>query len=207
MEEQTLRLTGKEAPHSHCTGKVAIVGTYATPGIICANSYLSPHGAGVGNHWLQLHNFDAHTVLGTDYPKTVRPQERALRCRVERTMKWYNKVLRQLLIRHISFEKLDFLQSNHYLMSADDFQILFNRWDMEVMQLMLASEKWCNKFCDGSIESSLVTGTWIHCLQAYHWDQKFHENKWPTEATCFKPADTLTFPLRYSSLSLKWYLT
>ncbi len=62
MEEQTLCSTGKEAPHSHCTGKLAIVGTYATPGIIRTNSYLSPHGAGVGNHWLQLHNFDAHTV-------------------------------------------------------------------------------------------------------------------------------------------------
>jgi hypothetical protein len=40
MEEQTLRLTGKEAPHSHCTGKVAIVGTFATLGIICTSSYL-----------------------------------------------------------------------------------------------------------------------------------------------------------------------
>jgi hypothetical protein len=50
MEEQTLHLTGKEAPHSHCTGKVAIVGMYATPGIICTNSNLSPPGAGVGNH-------------------------------------------------------------------------------------------------------------------------------------------------------------
>jgi hypothetical protein len=99
MEEQTLCLTGKEAPHSHCTGKVAIVGTYATPGIICANSYLSPHGTGVGDHRFQLHNFNAHTVLGTDYPKTVRPQGRALRCRVERTVKWYNKVLTKLLIR------------------------------------------------------------------------------------------------------------
>jgi hypothetical protein len=45
MEEQTLCLTGKEAP-----GKVAIVGMYATPGIICTNSYLSPQGAVVGNH-------------------------------------------------------------------------------------------------------------------------------------------------------------
>ncbi len=27
MEEQTLHLTGKGAPHSHCTGKVAIVST------------------------------------------------------------------------------------------------------------------------------------------------------------------------------------
>jgi hypothetical protein len=132
MEEQTLCLTGKEAPHSHCTGKVAIVGMYATLGIICMNSYLSPHGAGVGDHRFQLHEFNALTVLGTDYPKTVHPQGRALRCGVERTVKWYNKVLTKLLIRHRLFEKLDFLQTNHHLMSADAFQALFNRWDMEV---------------------------------------------------------------------------
>ncbi len=97
MKEQTLHLTGKEAPHSHCTGKVAIVGMYAIPGIICTNSYLSPHGAGVGNHYFQLHNFNAHTVLGSDYPKTVHPQGRALHCGVERPVKRYNKVLTKLL--------------------------------------------------------------------------------------------------------------
>jgi hypothetical protein len=140
MEEQTLCLTGREAPHSHRTRKVAIVGMYATPGIICMNSYLSPHGAGVGNHRFQLHDFDAHPALGTDSPKTVHPQGSTLCCGVECTVKRYNKVLRQLLIRHSSFEKLEFLQSNHHLMLADDFQILFDKWDMEVMQLMLASE-------------------------------------------------------------------
>ena len=50
MEEQTLHSTGREAPHSHQTGQVAIVGTFATPGIVCMNSYLSPHGAGIGDH-------------------------------------------------------------------------------------------------------------------------------------------------------------
>ncbi len=50
MKDQTLCLTGKEAPHSHCTGKVAIVGMCITPDRICTNSYLSFHGAGVGNH-------------------------------------------------------------------------------------------------------------------------------------------------------------
>jgi hypothetical protein len=171
MEEQTLRSTRKEAPHSHCTGKVAIVGMYATPGIIFTNSYLSPHGAGVGDHRFQLHDFDAHTVLGTDYPKTVGPQGRVLCCGVERTVKWYNKVLTKLLICHRSFEKLEFPQTNHHLMSTDAFQTLFNRWDMEVMQLMLALEKWCNKFCDGSIEFSPITGIWIRRLQAYCWIQ------------------------------------
>jgi hypothetical protein len=127
MEEQTLCLTGKETSHSHCTGKVAIVGAYSTPGIVCTNSYHSPHGAGVGNHRFQLHNFDAHTVLGTDYPKTVRPQGRALCYRVERTVKWYNELLTKLLIHHRLIEKLEFLQTNHHLMSADAFQTLFNR--------------------------------------------------------------------------------
>jgi hypothetical protein len=100
MEEQTLCLTGKEAPHSHFTRKVAIVGTYATPEIICTNSYLSPHGAGVGDHWFQLHNFDAHTVLGTDYLKKVCPNGRALCCGVEQPVKQYNNVIRQLLKCH-----------------------------------------------------------------------------------------------------------
>jgi hypothetical protein len=87
MEEQTLCLARKEAPHSHCIGKMVIMGTYATLGIICMNSYLSPHGAGVGNHWFQLHDFDAHTVFSTDYPKTVCPHGRALQCGVEQTVK------------------------------------------------------------------------------------------------------------------------
>jgi hypothetical protein len=170
-------LTGTEAPHCHCTGKAAIVGMYASPGIICTNSYHSPHGAGVGNHWFQLHDFDTHTVLGTDYPKTVHPQGRALCCGVEPTVKRYNKVLTKLLIRHRLFEKFEFLQTNHHLMSADAFQTLFNRWDTEVMHLMLALEKRCNKFCDGSIEFSPIAGIWIQRLQAYRWIQQFHENK------------------------------
>jgi hypothetical protein len=48
---------------------------------------------------------------------------------------------------------------------------------MEATQLMLTSEKQCNKFCDGSIEFSLVTSIWIRHLQAYHWVQQFHQNK------------------------------
>ncbi len=86
-------------------------------------------------------------------------------------MKQYTKVLRQLLICHQSFEKLDFLQGNHHLMSTGYFQMLFNKWGMEVMQLMLASEKRCYKFHDGSIEFSLVTSILIHRLQAYCWVQ------------------------------------
>jgi hypothetical protein len=137
MEEQTLWLTGKQALHSHSTGKVAIVGTYAMPGIQWMSLYLS----GVGDHQFQLNNFDAHMVLGIDYPKTVCPTGKMLRCEVKRTVKQYNKVLKQMLISHHSFEKLEFLQQNHQHMSVADFQLLFNKWDKEGTQLMLGSEK------------------------------------------------------------------
>jgi hypothetical protein len=65
-------------------------------------------------------------------------------------------------------------------MSADDFQLMFNKLDKELTQLMLVVlglEKQCNRFWNGSIKFSLVTGIWIQLLQAYHWIQHFHENK------------------------------
>jgi hypothetical protein len=177
MEEQTLRSTGREAPHSHQSGKVAIVGTFATPGIVFTNLYLSPHGAGIGDHRFQIHDFDAQSVLGTEYPSTVRPSGRALRCKVARTVNNYNKVLKQLLVRHRSFEKLEFLQQNHSSMSAADFQLMYNQWDREVTRLMLGSERQCNKFRDGSIEFSPVIGLWIRRIQVYRWIRRYLEGK------------------------------
>jgi hypothetical protein len=40
---------------------------------------------------------------------------------------------------------------------------------------MQGLEKGCNKFQNGSLEFSPITGIWIRCLQAYHWIQPFHE--------------------------------
>ena len=177
MEEQTLRSTGREAPHSHQTGQMAIVGTFASPGIVCTNSYLSPHGAGIGDHRFQVHDFDAHSVLGTEYPSTVRPLGCAFRCKVAWTVKNYNTVLKQLLVRHWSFEKLEFLQQNHANMLATEFQLMFNQWDREVTRLMLGSEKRCNKFRDGSIEFSPVIGLWIRRIQVYRWIRRYHEGR------------------------------
>jgi hypothetical protein len=79
-----------------------------------------------------------------------------------------------MLIRHCLFEKLEQLQENHDKLSAADFQLMFNQWNKEVTQLMLGSEKRCNKFHDWNIEFSPVVGIWIHCLQAYRWIQQYH---------------------------------
>ena len=98
MEEQTLLSMGREAPHSHQSGQVAIVGTFVTPGIVCTNSYLSPHGARIGDHRFQIHDFVAHSVLRTEYPLTVRSSGQALGCKVAWRVYNYNKVLKQLLV-------------------------------------------------------------------------------------------------------------
>ena len=177
MEEQTLRSTGREPPHSNQTGQVAIMGTFATPGIVCTNLYLSPHGAGIDDHRFQVHGFDAHSVLGTEYPSTVQPLGRALCCKVAQTVKNYNTVLKQLLVHHRSFEKLEFLQQNQVNMSAVEFQLMFNQWDGEVTRLMLGLEKCCNKFRDGSIEFSPVIGLWIRRIQVYRWIRQYHEGR------------------------------
>ena len=88
MAEQTLKSTGWETgPIQSSVRKTPIVGTFATPGILCTNSYLSPHGSGVGDHRFQLHDFDANSILGIEFPKTVCPFGRALRCNVFRTCK------------------------------------------------------------------------------------------------------------------------
>ena len=91
MAEQTLKSTGRHAPHSHQSGKTPIVGTFATLGIMCTTLYLSPHGSGVDNHIFQLHDFDADSVLGIEFLTTDQTLVRALLCDVVMTHKKYIK--------------------------------------------------------------------------------------------------------------------
>jgi hypothetical protein len=158
MEEQTLKSTGIIAPPSHFTGSHPIVGTFATPGIVCTNSFLSPHGMGVGDHRFQLHDFDANSLLGTEYPKTVRPSGRALRCDVPRIRKKYIKRLKKQLKRHKIEEKLKILNEHQAEMPREKVEHHHNKIDEEVVQQQVGSEKKCNKFYDGKIEFSPEVG-------------------------------------------------
>jgi hypothetical protein len=115
MDEQTLKSTGQQAPKSHQTGTNPIVGTFATPGIMCVNSYLSPHGVGVGDHRLHIHDFDAMSVLGIEYPKTVKPSGRSLRCdNVKARKKYIKKLLKKSLMAHQVYDKLEYLNNNKH---------------------------------------------------------------------------------------------
>ena len=186
MTEQVLKSTGQRTPYSHHSGSKPILGTYATPGVVCIDSYVAPHGAGVGDHRLHLHDFCARSVLGIDYPKLSRAQGRKLRCKVERTVKNYNKVLKQLLLRHRAFDKLLSLQQNQEGMSAAEFQLELNRWDEEVTTLKKAAEKRCNQVFNGSIEYSSKVGIWLNRLRLYRWMWKFKQGQVPDPRNLFR---------------------
>ena len=77
----------------------------------------------MGDHRLYIHDFCARSVLGVEYPKLVRAGSRKLHCKVERTVKSYNRVLKQLLIRHRASDKMFSLGKNHEDMSVSEFHV------------------------------------------------------------------------------------
>lgn len=131
----------------------------ATPGIVCHDSYVAPHGAGMGDHRLYIHDFCARSVLGVEYPKLVRAGSRKLHCKVERTVKSYNRVLKQLLIRHRASDKMFSLGKNHEDMSASEFQLELKRWDQEVTNLKRAAESCCNQMGPLNTRRGLASGS------------------------------------------------
>ena len=63
MDEVVLNSRGQKIPPSHIRGSKPITGTFATPGIVCCNSCVSPHGGGVEDHRFQIHDFCAESML------------------------------------------------------------------------------------------------------------------------------------------------
>ena len=173
MDEQTLKSTGRQAPKSHQTGTNPIVGTFATPGIMCVNTYLSPHGGGVGDHRLHIHDFDAMSVLGSEYPKIVKPTGRSLRCDNVKARRKYIKKLKQSLKSHRVYDKLEYLNNNKHILPRETFETLFNKFDTEVVQLSLNAEKVCNQFYNGTIEFSPMVGMCIRMIRIYKWILKY----------------------------------
>ncbi len=105
------------------------------------------------------------------------PSGRILQCKVSQTGKKYNMVLKQLLVCHWSFEKLEFLQQNQENLVLAEFQLMFNQYDCKVTCFMLRLEKWCNRYRNGSIKFSPVVGLWIHQMQLYCWILHYHEGR------------------------------
>ena len=175
MGEQFRAVHGYEAPASYFRGSKPITGCFATPGIDCLATYVSPHQKGAGDHRYWVMDFCARSVLGLEYPNLVRPRGRKLKCTVDRTMKRYLTRLRELTIEHRIFDKLEDLQRRYPSRTKGESATAFNKWDREVTELQLAAEARCNQFMDGSIEYSPEVNLWIRRRDCYSWTLKFLE--------------------------------
>ena len=145
MTEQFKKLFDEDAPFSHATGQTPICGVFATCGIECVAAFISQHGSGVGDHRLNVFDFSAESLLGLLAPATVKPAGRNLQCCIERSRINYTRVLMQLTTRHRMFKKVNHIKDHHGVMTEAEFQLLYNAWDTELLELMLASEKRCRK--------------------------------------------------------------
>jgi len=100
LKEQVAACMGQRAPHSHIQGSTPVTGIWTTPEMKCLNIFCYPHGGGIGDHCFHVTGFCSKSVLGVNCPKTVQPDGQNLRCKVERSVEKYNKVLNQMLVRH-----------------------------------------------------------------------------------------------------------
>ena len=80
MEEQFNKLQGENAPNSHMSGKLPIMGCYATSGIVVKAYFISRHHAhgSVGDHRLHIIDFCMRTILGTNLPTVTKRSGRKL---------------------------------------------------------------------------------------------------------------------------------
>ena len=173
LEEQFRKTFSQDAPFSHFSGSKPICGIFASPGIDCTTAFIDKHkmngGMGVGDHRLHIFDFSAQSLLGLDTPTMKKPTSRNLRCSVVRTRINYNKVLMQLTNRHRMYKKMNTLSESLDVLSPSEFQILFNKWDKEMTELMMCAEKKCKKFKNSYIPYSPVIGLWTHRLNTYRW--------------------------------------
>jgi hypothetical protein len=172
MCEQYHRLCGEKAPFSHISGKRPIMGVFSSPGIDCTAALVCAHKIGVGDHRMHVFDFSSKSLLGIESPVAKRPSGRNLHCSIERQRVNYNRVLIQLTKRHRMFKKANILHDaaqNILPFSPAEFQLMYNNWDKEMIELMLAAEKRCRKIKTDTIAWSPVIGEWTRRLNLYRW--------------------------------------
>ena len=71
------------------------------------------------------------------------------------------------------------------ILTPSEFQLLFNTWDKELIQLMLAAEKQCTIFKSGHIPFLPRVGEWIRCINLYWWIQGYKSGKRVNKSNLF----------------------
>jgi hypothetical protein len=92
------------------------------------------------------------------------------------------------------YSKLTALTANCEGMPLDVFKDRFNKWDVELGELMRASEEKCHKFMDGRIEYFPELGTWFTRRFTLHHVRAYIKGKVPDPRNLFKKCEKQKIP-------------
>jgi hypothetical protein len=162
MPEVCGKTTGVALPPTHLRGSVPIDGVFTTSGLDCLAVTLLPSRTGVGDHLVFLLNFRSSSILGDVLPKVIPASRRLLNWASDKIRFGYNRVLNQLVNRHLIFHKLLRIEQDSACVSLAQIQLCMDRVDLELEQFMRSSEIECHKYKRNNIEWSPEVGVWIH---------------------------------------------
>jgi hypothetical protein len=123
---------------------------------------LLPSQTGVGDHRVFLLDFTLSSIFGDVLPKVIPASRRLLNCASDKIRCGYNRVLNQLVNRHLIFQKLLRIEQVSARVSINQIQLRMDRVDLELEQFMKLSETECHKYKRNNIEWSPKVGVWIH---------------------------------------------
>jgi hypothetical protein len=184
---------GWPIPHTFRTGSIPIDGIFATAGVECINAFILPHYGGVGDHRCFILDLSSESLIGTLFPNIVRCAARKLHCSSKQMISTYNAELTKLCDEHNMFQWMDTKYPLTDYLSTEDFSLLINPWDDELMQYMLHSEVHVSKFMMGHIEWSPTTGIWLSRRWLLH-----RVRRWMLGQGCPNPRNTIRDCLKLS---------
>jgi len=160
MTEQCLKVNGVRLPATHVSGSRPIDGVFATPGITSVNAMVLPLYGNLGDHRCLIIDFTSESVLGTVFPRVMKPTSRKLHC-IDRLVRNYNEKLDKLLDEHRMYKKMADFYSCIDLLTPEEFLLLMDQWDDQLTDYMLCAENNCNKFKSNQIPWTPEVGLWI----------------------------------------------
>ena len=196
LVEQFQALYDEPAPASHFSGSEPIMGVFATAGIQVTAAFLSKHKVKgtVGDHRLHVFDFSTVSITGIDEPTIERAEGRNLQCRNYAAKVNYAKVLMQLTARHRMWTKSAFLKHQRTILTPAEFQIQANKYDKEIVELMLAAEKRCRTKKMDYLEWSPIVGTYLRHLHIYRWIIRFKHGRKTNQSNLKRTCDANSIP-------------
>ena len=196
---------GCQVPNSHFSGSKKISTIFGSAGVMTGNAMCFPHWYGVGDHRVMVLEVSAKASFGGK-PPTISPHTaRNLRCNITRIRLKYCKTLETLVQRHKIHQKLLDLELIDPLLTASEYQILHNKVDKELGDMMTCAERACTMYKGGSLEFSPTVGQWIKKRSVLKWILRWQDGKVPDTRNMLRAArrQNIENPLTMSRIEVE----